>query len=256
MLVFRLQKRTVLLILILTAVVGALTFTAGMTVGVHWTLSNPALESMLAARAGTDPQSVAVQASEVNADSVPAAAPSPVPVSQRPVAQSPVTQRPVVQRPVVQRPVVQQPTAQLPTTQIATTLPAPSQPAIAASAAPPSVAVSTSSAVPLTALAQEVARPTAMESAVMTAAAAPAESRFAVQVGAFLHEENSNRMLGELQARGYEPYIVAKTGFDQRVLETVRLGHYPSRQQALLAAADFAEREGLDTAIVREPGAL
>ena len=80
MVTFRLQKLTLLLILGLVGLAGALTFSAGMVVGVHWTLSSPALEAMFEGRAvsGTPGSSRAMAAVNTTSPGQPAAETRPV----------------------------------------------------------------------------------------------------------------------------------------------------------------------------------
>jgi cell division septation protein DedD len=88
-----------------------------------------------------------------------------------------------------------------------------------------------------------------------TPAAAPAareagaEGRYSVQVAAFAVEENARRMVADLEARGYVPYLVAlKSGRASR-LQAVRFGHFAARRDALQAAADFQRKEGLEATV-------
>jgi cell division septation protein DedD len=81
--------------------------------------------------------------------------------------------------------------------------------------------------------------------------AADAESRYSLQIGAFREARNSEKVIQALQSRGYEPYVVAQKG--RSPLQTVRIGRYADRAEALRAASDFRRREGME-AIVRPIG--
>jgi cell division septation protein DedD len=76
-------------------------------------------------------------------------------------------------------------------------------------------------------------------------------ARFSLQIGAFREARNSEKAIQELQGKGYEPYVVEQKG--RSVLQTVRVGRYADRAEALRAAADFRRREGME-AIVRPLG--
>jgi len=80
-------------------------------------------------------------------------------------------------------------------------------------------------------------------------AAGPA--RYSLQIGAFREAKNSEKTIQELQSKGYEPYVIEQKG--RSVLQTVRVGRYADRAEALRAAADFRRREGVE-AIVRPLG--
>jgi cell division septation protein DedD len=86
------------------------------------------------------------------------------------------------------------------------------------------------------------------EPAVLTASR---EGRYSLQIGAFRRPENSEKVIQDLQSKGYEPYVIEERG--RRVLKTVRIGRYADRGEALKAASDFRRREGME-AIVRPIG--
>ncbi len=75
--------------------------------------------------------------------------------------------------------------------------------------------------------------------------------RYTIQVGAFRSKENSEAAVRDLESRGYDPFVVPMTTRKRNVLHTVRIGRYPTRQEALQAAADLRDREKLDTIIQR-----
>jgi cell division protein FtsN len=84
-------------------------------------------------------------------------------------------------------------------------------------------------------------------------AAAPAgePGRYSLQIGAFRDPKNSEKVMQDLQAKGYEPYVVEQKG--RSVLQTVRIGRYADRAEAQRAASELRRREGLE-AIVRPIG--
>jgi len=75
--------------------------------------------------------------------------------------------------------------------------------------------------------------------------------RFSLQIGAFRDPENSEKVLQDLQSRGYEPYVIEQRG--RSLLRTVRVGRYSGRSEALRAASEFRRREGME-AVVRPIG--
>lgn len=96
----------------------------------------------------------------------------------------------------------------------------------------------------------------ASEPAFSPAPAAPAEpGGYAVQVGAFLREENSEEVVRDLETRGYQAYIEALTTARGRLLHTVRIGRYAERREAARAASEFRARERM-AAIVQPAGSL
>ncbi len=75
--------------------------------------------------------------------------------------------------------------------------------------------------------------------------------RYSLQVGAFRDAKNSEKVMQDLQAKGYEPYVVEQRG--RSLLRTVRIGRYADKTEALRAASELRRREGLE-AIVRPIG--
>ena len=75
--------------------------------------------------------------------------------------------------------------------------------------------------------------------------------RYSLQIGAFREAKNSEKAIQELQTKGYEPYVIEQKG--RSILQTVRIGRYADRAEALRAASDFRRREGVE-AIVRPIG--
>jgi cell division septation protein DedD len=75
--------------------------------------------------------------------------------------------------------------------------------------------------------------------------------RFSLQIGAFREAKNSEKVIQDLQSRGYEPYVIEQRG--RSILRTVRVGRYSGRSEALRAASEFRRREGME-AVVRPIG--
>src|SRR5262249_51576277 len=78
---------------------------------------------------------------------------------------------------------------------------------------------------------------------------------FWVQVGVFRSELEAEKMIDDLENRGYEPAIYEGIDPDQRLYFAVRIGSYYDRDEASQSAADFEKRENRK-AIVRTISAL
>ena len=74
---------------------------------------------------------------------------------------------------------------------------------------------------------------------------------YSVQAGAFLSEFNLESFVDELESSGYQPYVVKMSNAD-RVLLSVRIGKFSTREEAQRAASEFAAKFGR-SAVVREP---
>ena len=76
-----------------------------------------------------------------------------------------------------------------------------------------------------------------------------------VQVGVFLNQEEANRLLKDIERKGYAPSFFSGRDAEARQWFAVRIGSYSDRQQAVNAAANFTKQEKLK-AVVRPVGAL
>jgi septal ring-binding cell division protein DamX len=76
-----------------------------------------------------------------------------------------------------------------------------------------------------------------------------------VQVGVFLDQEEANRLLKNIERKGYAPSFFSGRDAEARQWFAVRIGAYSDRQQAANAAANFTKQEKLK-AIVRPVGSL
>lgn len=76
-----------------------------------------------------------------------------------------------------------------------------------------------------------------------------------VQVGVFLDQEEANRLLKNIERKGYAPSFFSGRDAEARQWFAVRIGAYSDRQQAANAAANFTRQEKLK-AIVRPVGSL
>jgi septal ring-binding cell division protein DamX len=71
-----------------------------------------------------------------------------------------------------------------------------------------------------------------------------------VQVGVFLNQEEANRLLKDIERKGYAPSFFSGRDAEARQWYAVRIGAYSDRQQAANAAANFTRQEKLK-AVVR-----
>ena len=76
-----------------------------------------------------------------------------------------------------------------------------------------------------------------------------------VQVGVFLDQEEANRLMKNIERKGYAPSFFSGRDAEARQWFAVRIGAYSDRQQATNAAANFTKQEKLK-AIVRPVGSL
>ena len=76
-----------------------------------------------------------------------------------------------------------------------------------------------------------------------------------VQVGVFLNENEANRLLHQIENKGYAPTFFSGRDAEARQWYAVRIGAYSDRQQAVNAAANFTRQERLK-AVVRPLGSL
>ena len=80
--------------------------------------------------------------------------------------------------------------------------------------------------------------------------AAPLESGYAFQVGAFRDKGNCDTVVQDLADRGYEPYVVEIRTPRRRLLHAVRIGRFPDRVGAAQAASAFERRERMATVVL------
>ena len=76
-----------------------------------------------------------------------------------------------------------------------------------------------------------------------------------VQVGVFLNQEDANRLLKDIERKGYSPSFFTGRDAEARQWYAVRIGAYSDRQQAANAAANFTRQEKMK-ATVRPLGSL
>jgi cell division septation protein DedD len=224
---FQLHRITLILIVALLGVGGGLLFFSGLLVGVSWQLPPAAAGGAVAA---APPISDAPEAfrQEVVLPAAPAVAAPAAPKFELAVPAAPST-LPVGSAPA-------------PLSPEAVTIPGEAPPAAPpaplaekTAAAPPAIAAAPAD--PLRGLRPE-----------------QPQQGFALQVGAFSQAENTQKLLQELAARGFEPYVVRTATSGSRQVESVRLGHFASRNEAAAAGSELARAEGIRAFVVRASG--
>ena len=229
---FLFDKKSLVLLLAGAAVLGGVLFFSGVLIGVQWGLPLPGTP---AAAPSPAPRKAAVPAGlrPCRPESVPfAPAPEPAAAPELRAEAAPLPAPPEVRpAPAPQSLPVESLAREAQDTQetLARTEP---------EAAP----------APTTAEPIMAAPATAMASAPPAVSAGETGGRYSLQVGAFREAKNSEKVIQDLQARGYTPYIVEQRG--RSVLQTVRVGRYAGRAEAARAAVDFRRRVGM-SAIVR-----
>jgi len=229
---FLFDKKSLVLLLAGAAVLGGVLFFSGVLIGVQWGLPLPGTPAVAPSPA---PRKAAVPASlrPCRPESVPfAPSPEPAAAPELRAEAAPLPAPPEVRpAPAPQSLPVESLAREAQDTQetLARTEP---------EAAP----------APTTAEPIMAAPAPAMASAPPAASAGETGGRYSLQVGAFREAKNSEKVIQDLQARGYTPYIVEQRG--RSVLQTVRVGRYAGRAEAARAAADFRRRVGM-SAIVR-----
>lgn len=78
----------------------------------------------------------------------------------------------------------------------------------------------------------------------------PAGPLYAVQVGAFLSQDNADRFMRRLNQKDYQAYIFQVTGAKKRVWHAVRIGSYQDLEAARSDAAAFKDKEKMPAIVM------
>ena len=81
---------------------------------------------------------------------------------------------------------------------------------------------------------------------------APGKSRFTLQIGAFNNSEEAKKLVSQLQSKGYVAYEVTGKGAAKGMLYRVRVGQFPSLQDARQFALIFERKEKIKAVITTE----
>lgn len=87
------------------------------------------------------------------------------------------------------------------------------------------------------------AKPDAVEGAAADEGTALKREAFSVQVGVFLEEIDANRLVEEMESKGYTPSILVANDADDRPWYSVRIGAYADQAEATQAASNFTKQE-------------
>jgi cell division protein FtsN len=123
----------------------------------------------------------------------------------------------------------------------------------AAPAAPAAIAKAQAAAAPLNDAEIKIIQEAAEEQP--NAAAEVDPEYVTVQVGVFLNENEANRLLHQIENKGYAPTFFSGRDAEARQWFAVRIGSYSDRQQAVNAAANFTKQEHMK-AVIRPVGSL
>lgn len=249
---FQLHRITLILIVALLGVGGGLLFFSGLLVGVSWQLPKAAPGGTLAATGDAALDGPEAERREV---ALPDGFTSPaatVPAFKAPAVTAPAVTAPELVMPAYAPPSYSPPAAPavtpasapaaapLPLSPDAVHFPESGGPAPGAEDAPaaaPSPVPAAPRADPLRSLRPE-----------------QPQTGFALQVGAFSQNENTQKLLQDLAARGFEPYVVRTATRSSQHVESVRIGHFTSRSEAAAASSELARAEGIRAFVVRASG--
>jgi hypothetical protein len=84
------------------------------------------------------------------------------------------------------------------------------------------------------------------------AESAPAKIRFTLQIGAFNNSEEAQKMVSQLQSKGYIAYEITGKGAAKGMLYRVRVGRFPTLQDAREFALLFEKKEKMKGVITTE----
>lgn len=80
-------------------------------------------------------------------------------------------------------------------------------------------------------------------------ASAGAKAKYTLQVAALNSAEEAKELVGKLKSRGYNAYAVTGTAAAKGTLHRVRIGSFPSLQEARQFAVEFEKKEKIKTII-------
>lgn len=266
---FQLHRVTLVLIIALVGVGGGLLFFSGLLVGVSWQLEAKAPVATTVHPANLPSR----DGPEVIRQNLTLPAQPAMPqVPQAPAAQVPSAQVPSVQvpsAPAMATPTLSAPTMTAPAISVrvagglaaeepgdlspeAVTIPGGPAPFPAATQA------AAQTALPVSASPRPAAPPTAADAKdpLRGLRKETPQVGFALQVGAFSQSENSRKLVEELAARGFEPYLVRTATRSNQQIESVRIGRFASRAEAAAAGEELARAEGIAAFVVRASGVV
>ena len=81
----------------------------------------------------------------------------------------------------------------------------------------------------------------------------PAKGKYTLQVAAFNNPAEARDLVNQLKDKGYEAYQITGSAAAKGTLHRVRIGHFPTLQEARQFAWDFEKREKMKTIISTVP---
>ncbi len=80
----------------------------------------------------------------------------------------------------------------------------------------------------------------------------PVKIRYTLQIGAFNNSEEAQKLVSQLQTKGYVAYEITGKGAAKGMLYRVRVGHFPTLQDARQFALLFEKKEKIKAVITTE----
>jgi len=243
---FLIDRRTLAGLVLAGVLIGGLLFFAGLLVGLHQSFEPEPVQT------ATIPASVP----PTSASPTPTASPATVSAPTRPAVvpsltrSTPSTSLPTVRVPTTPQPraLVQPPSGRARSSRVS----------LQVAATSPGRSPTDDGETP----ASETEPAAPVETAAVAEPSPPPEPRwvkpepipmpevYSVQVGAYREQRYLEAAMEDLEERGYSPYTVHITGAGGLVFQTVRIGRYVSRDEAIRAASEFQHRENM-MALVR-----
>ncbi len=84
--------------------------------------------------------------------------------------------------------------------------------------------------------------------------ALPSKGKFTLQIAAFNNNEEARELVNHLKRKGYPAYQVTGSAAAKGTLHRVRIGQFPSLQEARQFAVDFEKKERMKTIITGTQG--
>ena len=100
---------------------------------------------------------------------------------------------------------------------------------------------------------EKILGPAAETASPQGAKSGPAKVRFTLQIGAFNNTEEAQQMVNHLKGKGYAAYQITGSAAAKGMWYRVRVGHFPSLQEARQFALMFEKKEKIKTIITTVP---
>ncbi len=80
---------------------------------------------------------------------------------------------------------------------------------------------------------------------------APTTPKFTLQISSFQERAEADALVSRLTAAGYKPFVVMSDVPDRGIFFRVRLGAFPTRDEALVAKQDFEDKQHIIAYVTR-----